>query len=68
MISSHTKQSVPAAELAKRGALYKIGKECYRLEIPANSTTGVGPIGSYWQAEPGEVVVLQVNRHTANSA
>ncbi len=62
MISRHTKQTVPAAELAKRGALHKIGNDSYRLEIPANPMTGVGPISSYWQAEPGEVIAQPANR------
>ncbi|HDS1721708.1 hypothetical protein NPS53_09360 [Pseudomonas putida] len=30
--------------------------QSYRLDIPANPATGVGPIGSTWTLEPGEEV------------
>ncbi|WP_326430413.1 hypothetical protein VQ574_20985 (plasmid) [Stutzerimonas frequens] len=59
MISNHTKQSVPAIDLAARGQLTNIEGDNYRLEIPANRTTGVGPVGSYWTAEAGEHELIQ---------
>lgn len=59
MISNHTKQSVPAADLAARGQLIHIEGDSYRLEIPANKTTGVGPVGSYWTAEASEHELIQ---------
>lgn len=57
MISNHTKQALPAADLAKSGKLILIGGDSYRHEIPANPNTGVGPMGSYWTAELGEQVI-----------
>lgn len=54
MISNHTQQSVPASELAQQGKLSHIGGQSYRLDVPANPATGVGPVGSTWTLEPGE--------------
>lgn len=59
MISNHTQLSVPATELAARGQLTHIEGNSYRLEIPANKTTGVGSVGSYWTAEAGEHELIQ---------
>lgn len=59
MISNHTQRSVPAAELAKCGKLTHISGDSFHLEIPANETTGVGPVGSYWTAEAGEQELIQ---------
>lgn len=59
MISNHTQLSVPATKLAARGQLTHIEGSSYRLEIPANKATGVGPVGSYWTAEAGEQELIQ---------
>lgn len=59
MFSNHTQLSVPAIELAKRGQLTHIEGNTYRLEMPANKTTGVGSVGSYWTAEAGEHELIQ---------
>lgn len=59
MISNHTKRSVPAADLAARGSLTHIEGDTYRLDVPADKATGVGPVGSYWTAEAGEHELIQ---------
>jgi hypothetical protein len=59
MISNHTQRSVPAAELAERGKLTHIDGDSYQLEIPADTTTGVGSVSSYWTAEAGEHETIQ---------
>jgi len=66
MISNHTQQSVPANELALRGKLTHISGQSYRLEVPANPSTGVGPIGSTWTLEPGEEVPADLASDTPN--
>lgn len=62
MISMHTRQSIPAAELMRRGALTHLGAAegtgLFRLDIPANPTTGVGPVGSNWLSEVSDSPAL----------
>lgn len=60
MISTHTSQSIPAADLMQWGVLTLIGNDLYRHESPGNLATGVGPVGSTWRIEPGEQAELNV--------
>lgn len=66
MISSHTKLSRPAAELALRGSLKHVGGDNYHLQTPVNPSTGVGPIGSCWTAESGEQIPAGLLRKPRN--
>ena len=60
MISSHTHQSCPAAELAQRGQLTQVGSgDDYKLEIPENPRAGTGPVISWWTAEADDREFLQ---------
>lgn len=57
MISTHTKQSVSAVDLAKRGKLIHVSGDNYRYDVPENENVGVGSVSSFWTAEPGEQVI-----------
>ncbi|WP_153785397.1 hypothetical protein [Pseudomonas sp. EMN2] len=59
MISSHTQQSLPAAELSQRGSLTHSGGDDYKFEVPANPVAGTGPVTSWWTAEADDHDFLQ---------
>ncbi|EMG2117728.1 hypothetical protein ACV344_29845 [Pseudomonas aeruginosa] len=59
MISSHTHRATPASELAQRGNFTHIGGDVYKFEIPANPSTGLGSITSWWTAEESDREFLQ---------